>query len=110
MGAWTALIVQRMPVEAGDGWAADHLLVAVALGPGRSARSVAGFVPTANPYGAAAWTQRSQHSVRAIEGVDSTRAGALDLRAEGRATIQASHALVNGKDLVKMDGGQIHLG
>lgn len=55
-------------------------------------------------------TQRSQHSVRAIEGVDATRAGAIDLRADGRANIQASHALVNGKDLVKMDGGQIHLG
>ncbi|MCA9649185.1 MAG: DUF3540 domain-containing protein [Myxococcales bacterium] len=55
-------------------------------------------------------TQRSQHSVRAIEGVDATRAGTLDLRAEGRANIQATHALVNGKELVKMDGGQIHLG
>lgn len=55
-------------------------------------------------------TQRSQHSVRAIEGLDSTRAGTVDLRAQGRANIQATHALVNGKDLVKMDGGQIHLG
>jgi len=55
-------------------------------------------------------TQRSAHSVRVIEGLDRTQAQTLDLRASGDAHIQATHALVNGKNLVKMDGGQIHLG
>lgn len=55
-------------------------------------------------------TQRSKHSVRAIEGVDRTVAETVDLQAQGTAHIQANHALVNGKELVKMDGGQIHLG
>lgn len=54
--------------------------------------------------------QRSKHSVRAIEGVDRTQAQTVEIRAEGTAHVQATHALVNGTDLVKMDGGQIHLG
>ncbi len=54
--------------------------------------------------------QRSAHSVRVIEGLDRTDAQTLDLRASDDAHIQATHALVNGKNLVKMDGGQIHLG
>ncbi|MCX4247160.1 DUF3540 domain-containing protein [Paraliomyxa miuraensis] len=54
--------------------------------------------------------QRSKHSMRAIEGLDRTSAGALELEAEGAAHVKATHALVNGKELVKMDGGQIHLG
>ncbi len=55
-------------------------------------------------------TQRSQHSMRAIEGLDHTQAGQVDIQAETTAHVQATHALVNGKELVKMDGGQIHLG
>jgi Protein of unknown function (DUF3540) len=55
-------------------------------------------------------TQRSKHSVRAIEGLDHTQAQTIDYRAHGTAQIQAEHALVNGKELVKLDGGQIHLG
>lgn len=54
--------------------------------------------------------QRSKLSVRAIEGVDRTRAQTIELQAEGAAHVQATHALVNGTELVKMDGGQIHLG
>lgn len=55
-------------------------------------------------------TQRSQHSMRAIEGVDHTRAETIDYRAERSAHVRAEHALVDGKELVKLDGGQIHLG
>lgn len=55
-------------------------------------------------------TQRSTHSVRVIEGLDRTQAETLELRATGDAHLQATHAMINGKDLVKMDGGQIHLG
>jgi hypothetical protein len=55
-------------------------------------------------------TQRSKHSMRAIEGIDHTQAQTIDYRAQGTAQIQAEHALVNGKELVKLDGGQIHLG
>ncbi len=55
-------------------------------------------------------TQRSQHSVRAIAGVDHTQAGTISLEATHDAHIRAERALINGKDLVKMDGAQIHLG
>lgn len=55
-------------------------------------------------------TQRSQHSVRAIEGLDQTRAGDIDYRAEHTAHVRAEHAVVDGAQLVKLDGGQIHLG
>lgn len=54
--------------------------------------------------------QRSKHSVRAIEGIDQTQAGTVDIAAQGTAHVKATHALVNGTELVKMDGGQIHLG
>jgi hypothetical protein len=55
-------------------------------------------------------TQRSKHSVRAIEGLDHTRAQTIDYRAEQTAHVRAEHAIVDGKELVKLDGGQIHLG
>lgn len=55
-------------------------------------------------------TQRSQHSMRSIEGLDHTSAQTLDYRAERTANIRAEHAIVDGKELVKLDGGQIHLG
>jgi hypothetical protein len=55
-------------------------------------------------------TQHSQHSVRAIEGLDHTSAQTIDYRAERSAHVRAEHAIVDGKELVKLDGGQIHLG
>ena len=55
-------------------------------------------------------TQRSDHSVRAIAGIDRTSAETIDYRAERTAHVRAEHALVDGKELVKLDGGQIHLG
>lgn len=54
--------------------------------------------------------QRSNNSYRAIAGIDHTQAETIHYRATGDAHIEADHALINGKDLVKMDGGQIHLG
>ena len=54
--------------------------------------------------------QRSTQSVRVVDGLDRTQAQTLELRASGDAHIQATHALIDGKNLVKMDGGQIHLG
>jgi hypothetical protein len=55
-------------------------------------------------------TQRSKHSVRAIEGIARTSAQTLDYRAEHSAHVRAEHAIVDGKELVKLEGGQIHLG
>lgn len=55
-------------------------------------------------------TQRSKHSVRAIEGVDQTSADTIKLDAKTAASLSSKHALVTGEQLVKMDGGQIHLG
>ncbi|NVB40146.1 DUF3540 domain-containing protein [Pseudenhygromyxa sp. WMMC2535] len=54
--------------------------------------------------------QRSKSSYRAISELDHTQAETIDYRARGGAHIKAEHAIVNGKELVKVDGGQIHLG
>ena len=56
------------------------------------------------------FTQRSKHSVRAIEGVDQTSADTIKLEAKTAASLSSKHALVTGEKLVKLDGGQIHLG
>jgi len=55
-------------------------------------------------------TQRSTHSTRVIEELDHTRAQTIDYRASQTAHVRAEHALVDGAQLVKLDGGQIHLG
>ncbi|PRQ10251.1 DUF3540 domain-containing protein [Enhygromyxa salina] len=49
-------------------------------------------------------------SARTVEGLDQVQAGNLDYRAEHTVQIAATHAMVKGTDLVKVDGGQIHLG
>jgi len=49
-------------------------------------------------------------SHRSVEQLDKVEAHTLDYRAEGTAHIGANQTLVKGGDLVKVDGGQIHLG
>lgn len=55
-------------------------------------------------------TQRSKHSVRAIEGLDHTQAQNLELHAQNSVHVRATRTVVNGSEIVKVDGGQIHLG
>jgi hypothetical protein len=55
-------------------------------------------------------TQRSKHSVRAIEGLDHTQAQNLELQAQNAVHVRATRTVVNGSEVVKVDGGQIHLG
>ena len=49
-------------------------------------------------------------SHRSVEILDHVEAGAIDYRAQGEAHIAASNTLVRATELVKVDGGQIHLG
>lgn len=49
-------------------------------------------------------------SHRTVESLDHLEAGAIDYRAEREVQISASHTLVRASELVKVDGGQIHLG
>lgn len=55
-------------------------------------------------------TQRSKHSVRAIEGLDHTQAQNVDLQAHNLVRVRADQTVINGSEVVKVDGGQIHLG
>jgi hypothetical protein len=52
----------------------------------------------------------SRHSLREVEELDQLRAGSIDHRAEGSYSLRAQNTLVSAKDLVKLDGGQVHLG
>jgi hypothetical protein len=55
-------------------------------------------------------TQRSKHSIRAIEGLDHTQAENLDFKVENNVHVRATRTVVNGTEVVKVDGKQIHLG
>lgn len=55
-------------------------------------------------------SQRSKHSVRAIEGLDHTQAENLDYQIENNVQVRSTRTVVNGREIVKLDGGQIHLG
>lgn len=52
----------------------------------------------------------SKTSQRTVEEVDQVKAGTIDYRATGSAQIGGEQALVTGAELVKVDGGQIHVG
>ena len=54
--------------------------------------------------------QRSRYSHRAIEAIDHVSAGNIEYRASELMHLHAHDALINGEQLVKVDGDQIHLG
>jgi uncharacterized protein DUF3540 len=54
--------------------------------------------------------QFAGHSARVVEGVDQVRSASIDYRAEQSAVLQGSEVIVTAKTLVKVDGGQIHIG
>ncbi|NVB36436.1 DUF3540 domain-containing protein [Pseudenhygromyxa sp. WMMC2535] len=56
------------------------------------------------------FTQHSQHSTRVIAGVDHTQAEEVDLRAGNNVHLRSERTVINGREVVKLDGGQIHLG
>ena len=56
------------------------------------------------------FTQHSEHSTRVITGVDHTQAEEIDLRAGNNVHVRSERTVVNGREVVKLDGGQIHLG
>ncbi|MFO7564010.1 MAG: DUF3540 domain-containing protein [Enhygromyxa sp.] len=55
-------------------------------------------------------TAHSKTSQRSVEQLDQVKAGTIDYRATSSAQIGAEHALITGAELVKVEGGQIHLG
>jgi hypothetical protein len=54
--------------------------------------------------------QRMKRSYRFIEEHDQVRAARIDYVAENNASLRGENTLVTAKDLVKIDGEQIHLG
>ncbi len=52
----------------------------------------------------------SKVSQRTVEELDQVQSGTIDYRAKHSAQIGAEQALISGAELVKVDGGQIHLG
>jgi hypothetical protein len=50
------------------------------------------------------------HSARTVEGVDQVRSASIDYRAEQSLNLQGSEIIATAKTLVKVDGGQIHIG
>ena len=55
-------------------------------------------------------SQMSRHSVKITEQVDQTRAGTIDYQADDSARIHSKYTMVTGKELVKVDSDQIHMG
>ena len=54
--------------------------------------------------------QRVKRSYRFVEEHDQVRAAQIDYAAENNASIRGENTLVTAKDLVKIDGEQVHLG
>lgn len=55
-------------------------------------------------------TQRSKQSIRAIEGTDHTQAENVDIKASNDIHVHSTRTVMQGREIVKLDGGQIHLG
>ena len=54
--------------------------------------------------------QFSRWSQRTVDGLDQVRSTHIDYRAEQTLQLQAENLIANASNLVKVDGGQIHLG
>lgn len=52
----------------------------------------------------------SKVSQRTVEDLDQVQSGTIDYRAQHSAQLGAEQTLISGAELVKVDGGQIHLG
>lgn len=54
--------------------------------------------------------QMARSALRLIDETDQARVGHLDVQASETVRIHGKHALVTGKELVKVDAAQVHLG
>jgi hypothetical protein len=55
-------------------------------------------------------SQRLKRAFRFVEGIDQTRAGTVDLRAQNLVGIRGENAVISARVLAKVDGEQIHIG
>jgi hypothetical protein len=55
-------------------------------------------------------TQRLKRALRFVEGLDQTRAGTVDVRADDLASVRGENTIVSARMLAKVDGEQIHIG
>jgi hypothetical protein len=53
---------------------------------------------------------RVRRSYRTVEEIDQVRSGGIDYRAENTMSLRGNNTLMTAKELVKIDGDQIHLG
>lgn len=54
--------------------------------------------------------QMARNALRLVDEVDQVRAGHLEIRAQETVTLRGKHMLMTGKELIKVDAGQIHMG
>ena len=56
------------------------------------------------------FSRKVKRSYRVVDEVDQVRSGQMDYRADKNMQLSSQNALINARDLVKIDGDQIHLG
>ncbi|HEY4119412.1 MAG TPA: DUF3540 domain-containing protein [Byssovorax sp.] len=56
------------------------------------------------------WTERVKRSYRRVDELDQVRAGRIDYEAKKSMNLRAESAILTAEELVKIDGGQVHLG
>ncbi len=56
------------------------------------------------------FSRKSRSSFREVEEIDQVRSKHVDYRADGNMCLRGRTVLAKGKDLVKVDGDQIHMG
>ncbi|KQW59533.1 DUF3540 domain-containing protein [Variovorax sp. Root411] len=54
--------------------------------------------------------QMARNALRLVDEIDQVRVGHLDCKATETVRIHGNHTVVTGKDLVKVDAAQIHMG
>lgn len=55
-------------------------------------------------------TQHAKTSLRTVEETDQVRSGDIDYRAESNLHVQGKNTLVTARELVKINGSQVHVG
>ena len=76
----------------------------------RSDWRTAGIVDKAIDMLADSIVSHSKTSQRTVEEIDQIKAGTIDYRATHSAQVGAEQTLITGAEIVKVDGGQIHMG
>lgn len=76
----------------------------------RSTISITRIVAKAYEVIADRLSQMSRNTFRITEQVEQARAGTIDYQAEDSARIHSKYTMVTGKELVKVDSEQIHMG